>query len=573
MGMNTLPIYRLFWISVASTLLCVVLLASCDLVASEPTPTPEPPTPTAEPTPTPLPVGGNLPIRLASDVPNLRPWQPRSRSEEQVITLLYNGLTRLDAQLQPQPDLAREWEIAPNGRVLTFTLRSGITWHDGQPFDANDVRFTLNSLRSLPITSTALLADLQRIRAVSAPTTDTVVISLTERFAPILSHLTLPILPSHLLEGQNLYTFNFWDLPIGTGPFKLENRIPGQAITLTRHASYHHGAPLLEQVTLMVTPATGVTIEALQTGDLLLAELPWSAANTVAALDSVNLGGYPENGFYFLAFNLRDPRPTSELAVRQALAQAIDVPRLVEAVTDGQGIPIASSAVPGSWADVSAPPRGTSNLEGARELLNEAGWLLPPGMTIRQREGRSLTLRMFVRSDDPRRVAAAERIASIATSIGIEISIERANFSSVILSKYAPPYDFDLLLGSWIGGVGDADFADFIYYDPDDFALFHSSQISAGPADTRITRNFVAFRDETYDNHAQAGRQLYSLEERIAAYQQTQARIASQVPYLYLWTDRIPVALNRRVTTLDGPVNLSTPAYLWNIERWYLQPS
>ena len=120
--------------------------------------------------------------------------------------------------------------------------------------------------------------------------------------------------------------------------------------------------------------------------------------------------------------------------------------------------------------------------------------------------------------------------------------------------------------------MGDADFADFAYYDPDDFALFHSSQISAGPADTRITRNFVAFRDETYDNQAQAGRQLYSLEERIAAYQQTQARIASQVPYLYLWADRIPVALNQRVTTLDGPVNLSTPAYLWNIERWYLQP-
>lgn len=571
--MNALPIYRLFWISVVSALFCVVLLASCDLIASEPTPMPEPPTPTAEPTPTPLPVGGNLPIRLATDVSDLRPWQPRSRSEEQVISLLYSGLTRLDAQLQPQPDLAREWEIAPNGRVLTFTLRSGITWHDGQPFDANDVRFTLNSLRSLPITSTALLADLQRIRAVSVPTTDTVVISLTERFAPILAQLTLPVLPSHLLEGQNLSTFDFWELPIGTGPFKLENRIPGQAMTLTRHATYHHGAPLLEQVALLVAPATNVTVEALQTGDLLLAELPWSAANTVATLDSVNLDAYPENGFYFLAFNLRDPRPTSELAVRQALAQAIDVPRLVEAVTDGQGIPIASSAAPGSWADVSSPPPGTSNLEGARELLNEAGWLLPPGMTIRQREGTSLTMRLFVRSDDPRRVAAAERIAAIATSIGIEISVERANFSSVILSKYAPPYDFDLLLGSWIGGVGDADFADFVYYDPDDFALFHSSQISAGPADTRITRNFVAFRDETYDNQAQAGRQLYSLEERIAAYQQTQARIANQVPYLYLWTDRIPVALNQRVTTLDGPVNLATPAYLWDIERWYLQPN
>lgn len=570
--MKLLPTRRLFWISVLAALLLTALLVGCDFVTGEPGPPADQPLPTLEPSPTPLPRGGNLTIRLAQDIPELRPWQPRSRSEEQVIDLLYDGLTRLDEQLKPQPDLAERWEASPDGRVLTFTLHSNLSWHDGQPLDANDVRFTLNSLRALPPTSTALLSDLRRIDAVSAPATNTVVLSLTERFAPLLAQLTVPILPRHLLEGRALDNLNFWEVAVGSGPFKLDSRVIDQSVVLSRFEEYHRGAPLLDRVAFVIAPDSDVAIEALRDERLLLAELPWSATRSVSGtLDNVRLASYPENGFYFLAFNLREGRPFADVRTRQALAQVIDVPRLVEVVTDGQGMPIASSAVPGSWADLTPPPGSEADLERARALLEEAGWTLPPGATIRQRDGAALNARLFVRGDDVRRVAAAERIAETAASIGMQITVERADFESVIISKYAPPYDFDLLMGSWINGVGDPDFADYAYYDPDDFALFHSSQINLGTTDTRITRNFVAFSDPAYDNQSQAARQLYTLDERIAAYRQTQARVTESLPYLYLWTDRIPVALNTRVTTLDGPVNLSSPLYLWNIERWYLQ--
>jgi peptide/nickel transport system substrate-binding protein len=168
-------------------------------------------------------------------------------------------------------------------------------------------------------------------------------------------------------------------------------------------------------------------------------------------------------------------------------------------------------------------------------------------------------------------VVAARAIAETAATIGMQITVTPGDFGTLILSKYAPPFSFDLLLGSWSNGPGDPAFADYLFYDPDDFALFHSSMINQGESDTRITRNFVAFNDPAYDNQAQAARQLYGIEDRIAAIRQTQARIAEQLPYLYLWADQIPVVLNRKVTTLDGPVNLDTPIYWWNIERWYLQ--
>src|SRR5262245_40682388 len=115
--MSFLPNRQLFWISVLVALLFTGLLVACDLASSAPPPTPVapthiPPTP-RPPTPTALPRGGNLTVRLAEDVPSLRPWQPRSRGEEQITSLLYSGLMRLDPQLRPQPDLAQDWDTTP----------------------------------------------------------------------------------------------------------------------------------------------------------------------------------------------------------------------------------------------------------------------------------------------------------------------------------------------------------------------------------------------------------------------------------------------------------------------------
>jgi peptide/nickel transport system substrate-binding protein len=564
--MSYLPSRQLFIASVAMALLVLAVLVGCSLDPL-PDPTPSPPAPTA----TPLPRGGNLTIGLAADVPELRPWQPRSRGEEQITALLYRGLTQLDAQLQPQPDLASGWDASLDGRLITFTLRSGLTWHDGKPLTSDDVAYTLNALNVLSPT-TALLSDLHRIAEITTPATNTVVLSLTERYAPIFSELTVPILPKHVLIGKDIATFNFWDAPVGSGPFQFAGHVAGTSVTLAANKRYYRGQPLFDRVAFLVASSPQVTLSALKDGRLSLAELPWSEGKTVTqTIPGIHAGAYPENGYYFLAFNTRQGRPFADARVRQALAEAIDTPRLVRDVTDGQGMLLGSSAAPGSWADLTKAATTTLNLDHARTLLDEAGWKLPDGGAIRQQNGITLTAQLFVRGDDARRVRAAELIAGSAQQLGISVTVQRADFASVIISKYAPPYDFDLLLGSWTNGAGDPTFADYAFYDPDDFALFHSSQVNQGLLDTRPVRNIAGFSDPAYDNQAAAARQLYDFAERARAIQQAQARIAELKPYIYLWDDRIAVALNAHVTTLDGPVNLATPMYLNNLERWYLR--
>ncbi len=535
-----------------------------------PTPTVTMPTATLPPTATPLPRGGTVTIRVAADITSLRPWQPRSRDEEHLISLLYNGLMRLDADLWPTPDLAERLDIDADGRRLTFTLRPNLRWHDGEPLTAADVLFTLEALRNIPETSTALLADLRYIATAVAPDERTVIIELRSRYAPILSLLAMPVLPRHLFAERDLSQINFLDQPIGSGPFRLTTHQTGVSLTLERFDQYHHGAPLLDRVILKVIPEAALSQRALRDGQLQVAELPWGSQDTLSDVTTLRSGSIPENGVYFLAFNLRPGRPFADVRLRQALATAIDLPRLVETATKGVGIPVGNGALPGSWADVTPPPP-SGDLPAARAMLDAAGWTLPAGATIRQREGVPLIARLYVRNDDERRLVAARRIAEIAASIGIQIVVEPADFATVILARYVAPYDFDLLLGSWINGAGDPLFADTMFYDPDDFALFHSSQLEQGPGDTRATRNFVGFNDPIYDEQALIARQLYTLDERRSAIAQAQTRLAETLPYLYLWVDRTAVIVDTRLHTLDGPIDLTTPRYLWNIERWYIR--
>ena len=149
--MSFAPTRYRFLLSLGAAWLVVALLAGCEMVVGPQTPQPTADLrPTEPPTATPLPRGGTLTMRLAADVPSLRPWQPRSRGEEQLTALLYSGLMRLDSHLRPVPDLAEMWDATPDGRTITFTLRSGLTWHDGAPLESADVLFTLERLRSLP---------------------------------------------------------------------------------------------------------------------------------------------------------------------------------------------------------------------------------------------------------------------------------------------------------------------------------------------------------------------------------------------------------------------------------------
>ncbi len=551
-----------------------------------------PPVETEIPTPaaTPIPRGGSLTIRLSEDVEQLRPWAPRSLGEEQIISVMYLGLTRLNERLEPEPDLATSWAIDPLGKTITMTLRTDMTWHDGQPLTSDDARWTLQLLRSLaqPTTltdtgaltqTTPLIEDMSRIiHDIQAPAADLLILHLNEPYAPLLSELTLPILPRHLLEKYStdqMRTLDLWSVPVGSGPFKFKSHEPGHAILLTPYAGYSLGEPYLSQVAFIVAPDPAVAAQALKDRKLLVAELPWQTSQAFSSSQTLSstlrLGSYPENGYYFLAFNLRQGHIFADQRLRQALAYAINLTDIINTTTKGQGIPLGSDLLPGLWPG-NGPAPSDYNPDKARQLLDQAGWLLPAGASIRESHGLTLTAQLLVTADDQRRVAIADKLSVAAQAVGIRLVVTPVDVQTTLFSKLAPPFDYDLLLMGWSNSRVDQRRSSYMAYDPDNFPLFHSSQIYQGTADSRPgLRNIVGFSDQSFDNQVTAARSLYDLTQRKSIYPQLASILFEKRPYLFLWTDRQVVVMDRRLKSTDGPINLNTPAYLGQIAHWYLE--
>lgn len=554
-------------------LLCGGVMASCVLFSpsptASPTASPVPPTPTPPPTVDPR-LGGRVTLHLSQGLDRLSPLQLAEDVEAGWVTrLLYHGLTRLDDQLQPRPGLAESWAFSADGLVVTFTLRQNLRWSDGTPLTAEDVRFTWERLRRWE-PRLGVQADLQEyVAAVTAPTSRTVAFILTRRLAPLLADVSFPVFPQHVWGIMTPGTFLQADLlsrPIVSGPFEVEEHRPGQALVLRRNPYYYGPAPFFDQLAFLVAPDPQVTEVALRRGDLDLAVIPRETLQSLEMLvprRPLRLERFPMPQYTFVAFNLRPGFPMADVRLRQAWVYALDKEALVAGVTDGQGVALWSPILPPSWAYDSGLPRVDRDPDRARELLAEAGWEDLDGDGVVEQGGTPLRVRLFVRADAPDRVAICQQMAAQLGQVGFAVEVIPADFDSVIAAKLRPPYDFDALLMRWSG----------LSVDPDLFYLFHSSQAWQGVQDERENLyNIVGYSSVAADTLLLSGRDEYDLEERRLIYAQLQRLLAQDLPYYMLWSEPVYLVASAALTTPEGPPSLATPTFLWNVERWYMEP-
>lgn len=556
-------------------LLVVALLAfaaGCSPPPSPPTATPATlptaalPTPSPEPTVDPR-LGGRLAVRLPYDLDRLTLLDPAAEPEAGWLRgILYAGLVRLDDRLLPRPDLAEGWTVSADGLVVTFTLRPDLRWSDGVPLTADDVRFTCDVLRAGEA-RTGLQADLRDyVAAVTTPTTRTVAFLLHLRLANLLTDASFPVLPRHIwgsLPPEEVQEADLLANPVGSGPFALRERRPGEALVLLPNPYFHGAAPFLDEVAFLVAPDPLVAEVALRQGDLHVAMLP--RASYQALLDDpprvpLRLARFSAPQYTFVAFNLREGHPMADPLVRQAWAAALDKESIVAGATAGEGLPLWSPILPPSWVYDAELAHPAADLPRARRLLAEAGWQDGDGDGVLEKDGRPLRVRLFVRADAAERVTATLQMSATLGQVGIAVEVIRADFQSVIAAKLRPPYDFDALCMQWRN----------LGADPDQFYLFHSSQAWQGPEDTRQNLyNFVGYRSAEADALLLAGRGTYDLEQRRQVYIELQRLLAQDLPYYFLWGDPLYLAGAARLTTPEGPVDWETPNPFWNVERWY----
>ncbi len=285
------------------------------------------------------------------------------------------------------PQLAQSWSISSDGLNYTFHLRAGVKWHDGQPFTADDVKFTMDAAVALP---TWAIAYLQAVNytVVDDPLNISFVLKAPDAGWLTLfafgSDFGLNILPKHLYAGTNITTNPYNQKPVGTGPFVFVNHVAGQSITLTANAAYWGGKPPVDQVVIKIIPSSATTLQELQAGTVHYVNtfdnpVQFSQVPPIANITNIQIS-HPTGGV--LTWFLYNTNSTllKNATLRQAIGYAINRTELAQKAYYGYAQGMGGFYLAGKWYNPAAEL--AYNPQKAIQLLDQLGYA-PNGQGVR----------------------------------------------------------------------------------------------------------------------------------------------------------------------------------------------
>ena len=388
--------------------------------------------------------GGTAVIAIDADPETLNLGTTTGYSAGDVGAKIYNGLVWIGSNFQPQPSLATSWTISPDGKTYTFKLRQGVTWHDGQTFSSDDVKFTFEQILAKfhPRTQTLM----KRVKSIETPDANTVVMTLTDPYAPFLLQMSVfdaPILPKHLYENTDILKNPYNSKPVGTGPFKFGEWKRGTSLTVVKNDKYwDQGKPYLDSIIFQIVPQGANRSTGLETGeidfvvDYYLAKADVSRLTTNNTLQSKRGQGTP--AIDFMTMNTKTPALSTKEA-RQAVALVVDRQRLVDQAMGGFGR-VAKGPFGDGFKWLLDPASDYTTLY-PKDLAKAKSLLATAGVT-------GGTLRLVYDSARPQFVAGGQIIKENLQQLGFTVELQPLE-RSAMLQKVFTNRDYDLTLQSF----------------------------------------------------------------------------------------------------------------------------
>lgn len=530
--------------------------------------------------------------------------------------LMYSGLMRVDTKQRIVPDLAVGYTLSEDQTVYTFELRKDVLWHDGEPFTAQDVLFTFDSIQNEQIGS-PLRVSFQGV-SVTAPDDYTVVFTLSEPFAPFLSSLTVGILPEHVWfdispERFLLTQKNFQ--PVGTGPYRFSRLTKNDVGTLStyemeRFDGYYRQPPFIEEFVFRFYPdydGDGNAIQALRQETVQALHFVPSDLKPLVERKHIMLHTLQLPEYTALFFNQERQPVLKDADVREALAYALDKERILSETLDGEGQIIYSPILPGFPGYLPEIERTPYDLNKANELL-DANWERIPAQAFREEQKQALLDDYFsthlatstedvaeaatstipdevavqieaqldaelnpaqtfyrknddgelleiklVTSDAPEYIDAAERIAGFWQELGVKTQL-----------TYIPSRDlsrevlrgrlYDVLLFGVIVGS-----------DPDQYPFWHSSQIDFPGL------NLARYANSTVDTLLVEAREATTEEAQIEAYTKFQETLLADRPAIFLYMPTYTYATTDEVNGQELSRIFSPSDRFAGVIHWYIK--
>ena len=430
---------------------------------------------------------------LTSEPALLTPYKTDEFTQFTVNYQVFNRLIELNAEGELVPSLAESWTTSDDGTQITFKLREGVLFHNGDELTAEDVAYSYNQAIATPATS----AVTSMMKEMTADDTYTCTLTLTEPFGAIescLAHAYLGIVNKAADEADpDGYGRN----PIGTGPYKFVEWNIGDSIVLEANEDYWEGSPTIKNLTFRICLDTNAALMALENGEIDLCDtIPVTQKATVEGNEDIKYEAVGSTATYFLQLKT-DTEPFNDVRVRQAFSCAINREEAVIGACDGNAQPIEAMML----SDVDCYPEDFVSSYGydpdrARELLAEAGY----------DESNPLVIE-FTCMDDDRMIPIAEVVAEQLRQVGVTATIERYE-RATWLNKVRTEHDYVMALMNTSASYNDADYL---------YGLYHSQYVGG--------RNWGDVNDPELDALLEAGRSETDRSAREDIYRQVVERM------------------------------------------------
>jgi peptide/nickel transport system substrate-binding protein len=524
--------------------------------------------------------GGQLVLPLTV-LKTLNPLISENLSYYYFSKLIFEGLFELDQNFDIKNQLAEDYIIRDDG-TISIKLKENVLWHDGEKLTAEDVAFTINTIKYANNDSTYkkmwdaamgnyYSSNINRIIDVYVIDDYNLDIKFDINFSNSLETLIFPIIPKHRFvvdrEDKNSYIKALMEddyTPIGTGPYRFSNYDKYKSVQLEYFQDYREGRPYIDKIIGKILEDDELALTAFEAGqiDLTIAlGVDWEKFdqnNRVRILEFVS------QNYDFLGFNFSKSIFNNEQGhkLRKAMAYGIDRQAIIQKVFLGHATQTDLPIHPNSWLISDEANAYGYNLSKAREEINELGWKDINGDGFYEDEnGKEITLRLITNSYNPLRLKTADMIVEDLNKMGIRVikdypenipdnlTEEMVDNQWEQLNNRIIRGDYDIVLLGWsISPTPELSFA------------FHSSQIKSGT-------NIIRYNNQAMDEALLEAFGAVNKDRKLKAYEKLQSVITEELPYVSLFFKNKALLIDKKIM---GDVDPTFHNIYRNIEKWYI---
>jgi len=470
-----------------------------------------------------------LHLAIASNPARLNPLLATDSASSEITGFIFNGLVKYDKDNKNViPDLAQSYHFK-DSTTLVFKLKKNVYWHDGEKFDAQDVKFTYDLLHKKKIVS-AYTGDFRFVKEVLIKDRYTIEVHYTKPYFKALEIWMMGIVPKHILEHEtNIMSSSFNTHPIGTGAYKLKSLELSKGITLVSFDRYFEHKPKIQTIFFHIVADPTTRFLMLKSHQLDIGSIEPMAYERELKPDffsHYNIFEKRSNSYTYLGFNLRK-KIFQDKNVRQALSLAIDRKELAKILFFGHAQVCRGPFLPSSSAFNSSVAVPEYNIAKAKALLKKAGYTSEHPLSFEIVTSNASSIRPY----------AAQIIQYQLKKIGVDVHLRVMEWQA-FLNMVVFPRKFDAVLLGWGLSVL-----------PDPYSIWHSSNDKPGGF------NFIGYHNDQVDRLIEYSQTLVDPQQRSQVYQKMFALIVADIPYLFLYIPNAITAYSKDIHNISPAVS------------------